>query len=312
MFKKIRLALLYGGISNEREVSLNTGKMIARALDKKKYKVIFYDTAHDLKKLVEDISKYKIDIAFIALHGLFGEDGTVQGLLELFKVPYIGSGVLGSAISMNKEIAKQLYQMNRIPTPEFIVLNKKNKNIHKNKIIKKFNLPCVVKPVESGSSIGIGIPQTKQEFKKACNLAFKFDSKIMIERFIKGREITGAVIGNDVLQALPIIEIIPKVSNFFNYEAKYTSGASEEVCPAKISKKITKQAQDLAIRAHRALKCRGMSRTDMILDRKGKLYVLETNTIPGMTKTSLLPQAAKEAGIAFPKLLDKLIKLAKA
>ena len=304
--KKLTLALLYGGISSEREVSINSGNQVYEALDKEKYDVLRYDTKTDLAKLVVDSNR--IDVALIILHGLYGEDGTVQGLLDLLDIPYQGSTVLGSAIAMNKLISKQLYEHNDIPTPPFITV-RQGDAIDPKKYLKQLGLPLVIKPVEGGSSVGMTIAKSEASVKPAMDTAFEHDGTIILEAYIEGIELTGGVIGNNDLQALPLIEIIPNEDHdFFDYEAKYVAGVSQEICPARIDEKLTEKAQTLAKMAHTALACKGYSRTDMIL--KGQdIFVLETNTIPGMTATSLLPQAAAAAGLDFSSLLDKLIEL---
>ena len=304
--KKLTLALLYGGVSSEREVSLNSGNQVFDALDKEKYDVLRYDTKTDLAKLVADSTR--IDVALIILHGLYGEDGTVQGLLDLLGIPYQGSKVLGSAIAMNKLISKQLYQHTGIPTPTYII-TRQGDSIDLTMCAQRLGLPLVVKPVEGGSSVGMTIVKSEKSLKGAVDLAFEHDKTVMLEAYIDGIELTGGVLGNYDLQALPLIEIIPnKDHEFFDYEAKYVAGVSQEICPARIDDGLTQKAQTLAKMAHRALACKGYSRTDMIL-KDQEIYVLETNTIPGMTANSLLPQAAAAAGLDFSQLLDKLIEL---
>lgn len=304
--EKLTIALLSGGISSEREVSISSGDQVYEALDHNKYDIIRYDPKTDLPQLVVDASK--IDAALIILHGPFGEDGTVQGLLDLLDIPYQGSGVLGSAIGMNKLVSKHLYENSGLLVPPYIVVGK-NDTLDADACVQRLGLPLVVKPVASGSSVGISIVKSKDLLKEAVDKAFEQDSMVLIEAHIDGIELTGGVIGNDQLEALPIIEIIPSESfDFFDYEAKYTAGATNEICPARIDDVMTKKSQEIAKTAHKALFCKGYSRTDMIL--KGQdIYVLETNTIPGMTATSLLPLAAGEAGIPFGQLLDRLIEL---
>lgn len=304
--KKLTLALLSGGISTERQVSIDSGEQVFAALDKEKYNVVRYDPKTDLNRLVADASK--IDVALIILHGPFGEDGTIQGLLDLLNIPYQGAGVLGSALSMNKLASKQLYELAGLPVPAYVAV-KSGEPIDPADCVEELGLPLVIKPATGGSSIGMSIVKKKDELNRALDEAFKHDEMVLVEAYIKGVELTGAVIGNEHLEALPIVEIIPdKAHDFFDYTAKYTAGVTEEICPARIDNDLTVMAQDFAMRAHTALFCRGYSRTDMIL--KGKaLFVLETNTIPGMTATSLLPQAAAVAGISFSRLLDRLIRL---
>ena len=304
--KKLTIALLSGGISSEREVSISSGNQVYEALDHNKYDIIRYDPKTDLPQLVVDASK--IDAALIILHGPFGEDGTVQGLLDLLDIPYQGSGVLGSAIGMNKLVSKHLYENSGLLVPPYIVVGK-NDTLDADACVQRLGLPLVVKPVASGSSVGISIVKSKDLLKEAVDKAFEQDSMVLIEVHIDGIELTGGVIGNDQLEALPIIEIIPSESfDFFDYEAKYTAGATNEICPARINDVMTQKAQEIAKTAHKALFCKGYSRTDVIL-KDQDMYVLETNTIRGMMATSLLPLAAGEAGIPFSQLLDRLIEL---
>jgi D-alanine-D-alanine ligase len=304
--KKLTIALLSGGISSEREVSISSGDQVYEALDHNKYDIIRYDPKTDLPQLVADATK--IDAALIILHGPFGEDGTVQGLLDLLDIPYQGSGVLGSSLAMNKLASKYLYETSGLLVPSYVVIEK-NDTIDADACVQRLGLPLVVKPVGSGSSVGISIVKSKDLLKEAVDKAFEQDSMVLIEAYIDGIELTGGVIGNDQLEALPIIEIIPSESfDFFDYEAKYTAGATNEICPARIDDVMTKKSQEIAKTAHKALFCKGYSRTDMIVNGQD-IYVLETNTIPGMTATSLLPLAAGEAGIPFGRLLDRLIEL---
>jgi D-alanine-D-alanine ligase len=305
--KRLRVALLAGGKSGEREVSLNGAKGVEKALDSRKFDVKKYDPATDLKALVADAGR--IDFAFILLHGLFGEDGTVQGLLDLLGIPYQGSGVLGSALAMDKNLAKEMYRLHDLPVAGWEMVD-----IHKNasaaKIVERLGLPLVVKPVCQGSSIGMTIARTETALADGIKTAFEHDSRVMVEQFVAGREITVGVLGNDDPVALPLIEIIPGDGyTFFDYNAKYMPGASKEICPAPLDADLTARAKRYGVAAHKALQLRGYSRTDMILSDQGRFYLLETNTIPGMTATSLFPQAAAEYGLDFPSLLEKLIEL---
>lgn len=303
---KMKLALLSGGISSEREVSLSSGDQVFEALDKEKYDIVRYDPKYDLPRMVAEAAQ--IDAALIILHGPFGEDGTVQGLLELLDIPYQGSGVLGSAIAMNKITTKQLYEGSGLPIPPYLPLNRGDQ-LDAADCIERIGLPLVVKPVEAGSSVGMTIVDSESSVQKAVEKAFEHGETILIEAYVKGIELTAGVIGNDDLEALPLIEIVPgEAYEFFDYEAKYTPGATKEICPARIDETMTVKAQTYAKMAHRALFCDGYSRTDMIME-EGEIYILETNTIPGMTATSLLPQAANAAGISFTELLDRLIQL---
>lgn len=304
--KKIRLALLSGGVSSEREVSLNSGRQVLDALDKNKYDITGYDPKTDLKQLVMDADQ--IDAALIILHGPFGEDGTVQGLLDLLDIPYQGAGVLGSSVAMNKLVAKRLYDGAQIPTPPYLSFFLKD-TIRTSEIIDTLGLPLVVKPACAGSSVGMSIVKSENDLDAALTLGFKHDDCIVIEKYIKGIELTCGVLGNDDLKALPVIEIIPGTGHeYFDYTAKYVAGETQEICPARIDDTITKKVQQLAIEAHKALFLKGYSRTDLIL-YGNELTVLETNTIPGMTATSLFPQSAQAAGYSFSRLLDELIQL---
>ena len=304
--KKLNIALLSGGRSSEREISLLGGQQVYDALDKSKYNVTCYDPLTDIPKLVADASK--IEFALNILHGPSGEDGSLQGLLDLLDIPYQGSGVLGSAVAMNKLLSKQIYIQNNIPTPPFMALEKKDP-VDAEAIIQKLGLPVIVKPEEAGSSVGMAKAETAEALTAAIADAFCYDDRILVEKFMAGKEFTGGVLGNDDLTAMPIIEIIPnREYDFFDYKAKYQAGETEEICPARIDEALTEKAQAYSKACHKILFCRGYSRTDMILCND-ELYVLETNTIPGMTETSLLPRAARAAGISFSRLLDRLIDL---
>jgi D-alanine-D-alanine ligase len=304
--KKMTLALLSGGISSEREVSINSGDQVYEALDKEKYTIVRYDPKTDLARLVEDAPR--IDAALIILHGPYGEDGTIQGLLELLHIPYQGSGVLGSSLAMNKLASKHLYEKAGLPIPPYIALRKGDRPDPQG-WVKRLGLPLVIKPNAAGSSVGMTIVRSPDDLSEAVEKAFAHDTTLLIEAYIEGTELTGGVVGNQELLALPIIEIVPNAEHeFFDYVAKYTAGVTQEICPARIDDQMTQKAQLYAKSAHRALFCQGYSRTDMIL-KDGEIYILETNTIPGMTATSLLPQAARKAGISFSRLLDQLIQL---
>jgi len=305
--KKLHIALVAGGVSGEREVSLSGAAGVADALDPGKFIVSRYDPATDLTRLAADAPK--LDFAFILLHGLFGEDGTMQGFLDLLGVPYQGSGVLGSAVAMDKHLAKELYRLNGLPVADWQIIGPGDE-VNIGNLISRFDLPVVIKPVREGSSLGLTLAETGEQLLEGVEKAQSHDSLIMIEKYIKGRELTVGVLGNDELQGLPVIEIVPGDDfSFFDYDAKYQAGASEEICPAQISDELTALVQKYGVEAHRALRLRGYSRTDIMLAGDGSLYLLETNTIPGMTPTSLMPQAAAEYGLAFPDFLEKLIEL---
>jgi D-alanine-D-alanine ligase len=307
MGKKLRIALIAGGKSGEREVSLSGAAGVERALDPQKFEVVRYDAATDLGKIVADADN--IDFAFILLHGLLGEDGTVQGFLELLEIPYQGSGVLGSAIAMNKHLAKELYRLHNLPVADWLILDRETEPDITG-IVAQFGLPVVIKPVQEGSSLGLTLAQSEDDLVAGIARALTHDREIMVERYIRGRELTVGVLGNQDVVGLPVIEIIPgEGHSFFDYDAKYKPGATKEVCPAEIDTALTAKVQEYGVAAHRALRLRGYSRTDMMLAGDGQLYLLETNTIPGMTPTSLMPQAAAAYGLPFPALLEKLIAL---
>ncbi len=305
--KKLRVALLMGGLSNERDISLKSGAEVQKALDPKRYETTIYDLKDSLSRLVADAPM--IDVALIILHGRYGEDGTVQGLLELLGIPYQGSGVLGSALAMNKRLTKALYRQEGLSVArDWVVRREDDREL--DPLVDKLGWPIVVKPNTEGSSIGIRIAKNSKELSEYIEQAFVLDSEVLLEEYIKGREITGGVLGNRILQALPIVEIIPSEGYaFFDYDAKYKEKASQEICPAELPESTTRMAQEYALQAHKALGLRGYSRTDMIV-RGEEIILLETNTIPGMTRTSLFPQAAQAAGLTFGALLDRLIEMA--
>lgn len=305
--QKLRIALLAGGTSGEREVSLNGAAQVEDALSKEKYDIRRFDPATDLPALVA--AKEEIDFALIILHGQNGEDGTVQGLLDLLSIPYQGSGVLGSAIAMDKHLAKELYRLEGLPVADWEILTPEHAG-DVGALVDRLGLPLVVKPVREGSSLGMTIAKNAKELAAGIDLALARGRQVMVEKYIRGRELTVGVLGNETVEALPVIEIVPgEEFAFFDYTAKYKPGATNEICPAPVDEETTRKAKDYAVRAHRVLRLKGYSRTDMMLDAAGNLYLLETNTIPGMTATSLLPQAAKEHGLAFPDFLDRLIAL---
>jgi len=303
----LRLALIAGGKSSEREVSLKSGTQVYQALNKDKYDIRRYDPLTDLGRLVQDAKE--LDAALIIMHGRGGEDGSMQGLLDLLEIPYQGSGVLASALAMNKELSKTIYRQAGLGIPASLAFTR-GKAPSPQEIQAKLGLPVVIKPVNEGSSIGITKAETLTALETGLAAAFALDNRVLVEEFIQGTEVTGGVLGNAQLQALPLVEIIPASTYaFFDYEAKYQPGASQEICPARLDATLTRRAQECALTAHQALGCRGYSRTDMMV-KAGEIYVLETNTIPGMTATSLFPQGAKAAGLDFPTLLDTLINLA--
>jgi D-alanine-D-alanine ligase len=254
-----------------------------------------------------------IDVAFLALHGKYGEDGTIQGFLELTGTPYTGSGVLASALAMDKVMAKRVLAAEGIPVPRGVHLTGADLAREGAAAIARASalVPAVVKPSKQGSSVGMSLVDSPSAMETAVRLALQHDDEVLVEERVFGTEITVAVlgkIGSDELEALPVVEIVPKRA-FFDYKAKYDPAQCEEICPARIGDEATREAQSLAVRAHRALSCRGYSRTDMILGPNGPV-VLEVNTLPGMTMNSLLPKAAATAGIPFGELLHRIVRLA--
>ncbi len=308
--QKMCIALLAGGKSGEREVSLSGAAVFEKALDPAKFTIRRYDPATDLAQLAQDSAE--IDFAFILLHGLFGEDGSVQGLLDLLDIPYQGSGILGSALAMDKNLAKVLYRLEGIPVADWQVVTAVDHD-QCEQMAASLGLPLVVKPVRDGSSLGLTIARSLEEVREGIARALKNDARVMVEKYIKGREITVSVLGNENPEPMPVIEIIPGDEyEFFDYNAKYLPGASREICPAEIDDELARTAQEYGVRAHKVLQLSGYSRSDMIIDADNRIFILETNTIPGMTQTSLLPQSAAAHGLDYPVLLERLIELGMA
>lgn len=320
--KKLKVAVLMGGQSAEREVSLITGKAVFDNLDRKKYAPALVEMTKGghffvigkKKKLLDLQNKDRklFDIIFIALHGSPGEDGGVQGMLESLNIKYTGSGVLASALAMNKVYSAQIYFANGLPYPEFIHFKKDGWKREAGKIIEdainKIGFPLVIKPVDQGSAVGVSIIKSRDELKKTIDKTIKQFPWLMIQKFIKGQEATcGILEKNGKILALPPTRILPNLGKFYNYKSKYSIGGSTHICPADFGDALNLQIQNLAVAAHKALGCKGMSRTDIFVDDDKKLYILETNTIPGMTPTSLFPEAAASAGLSFSKMLGLII-----
>jgi D-alanine-D-alanine ligase len=304
---KRRVALIAGGWSREREVSLKSGEYVYRCLDKDKYEVDRYDPPMDLVRLIHDSKD--IEVALVVLHGKKGEDGCIQGLLDLLDIPYVGSGVLASSLAMYKPASKQLFRLAGLKVPQEMVLSRDD-DFDPVQIMSVLGKKVVIKPAAEGSSIGLSICSRRAEIAEAAQASFAMGSEIMIEEYIEGKEVSCGVLGNREPEALPVIEIIPqKKYRFFSYTAKYVPGASREICPARLSEDTYQNVQAYAVRAHSVLGCRGFSRSDMIV-AGNDIYLLETNTLPGMTENSLFPLAARTAGISLPELLDRLIELA--
>lgn len=304
---KIKLALLSGGISGEREVSLKSGEEVYKALNKNKYEIFRYDPKFALKRFFLDAQSKKFDIVLPILHGPFGEDGKIQGMMDMIGVPYVFSGCLASAIAMNKYKSKVLARDYGIAVPEDILIKKKEK-LNLAEIIKKISFPIVIKPLELGSSVGISIAKTEKDLKFGIKEAFKHSDHVLLERFIKGRELTVTMIGQNNPKVLAITEIIPLVSEFYDYKAKYSDGGSKHICPADIPDDIKKIIEDRGLKVFEAIGCKDLARADFIWNEKrGEIYFIEINTIPGMTQVSLAPEAARAAGLKFDEFLDKLI-----
>ena len=300
---KKRILILGGGISKERLISLDTAKSVANELKKKKYKVIISEPDSDLLK---NIKKFRPHIVFNALHGQFGEDGYIQSVLEILKVKYTHSGVLASSIAMDKEISKNIYLRNNILTPNFIKFkfnnNFINSQIFLSKIEKKLKFPVVIKPINEGSSVNVFIC-TKKNFFKNLKKLIEY-KEILIEEFIGGREIQVAIMGNRKLGA---IELKPK-RKFYDYQAKYNAKAkTEHIIPVDLEKKNYNKVMSIAFKAHRLLGCRGVTRSDFKF-YKSKFYLLETNTQPGMTKLSLVPEIANYCGMKFIDLIEWMLR----
>lgn len=304
--RALRIAVLMGGRSAEREVSLHTGEQVEGALAAVGHDVVRVDTA-DIG-FIETLRTGQFDVAFICLHGRFGEDGTIQGLLELLDLPYVGSGVLASALAMDKVVSKQIFVASGLPTPAWEVVQR-GFAYSVAEISARLGDKLVVKPVSEGSSVGMSIVHEPGELASAIERAFEHDRTVLVEEFVAGAEVTVGVLGNDEITALPTLEVVPE-HEFYDYESKYIPGMSRHIIPARVSDVARAECQRIAIEAHRALTCRGMSRADTIVTGAGAVYLLEVNTIPGMTKTSLLPDSARAAGIEFPELCARLVALA--
>ncbi|MDD5730194.1 MAG: D-alanine--D-alanine ligase [Candidatus Omnitrophica bacterium] len=301
-----RIGVLMGGPSSEREISFKSGKAVVEALSQLGLETAAIDIKSDnIRETRELLKSSSINCAFIALHGYFGEDGQVQRILDELKIPYTSSGAMASKLAMDKIASHEIFQVNGINIPKYKALNKGYFS-PASKANIGLGYPLVIKPATHGSSIGLSIVDKREDLDKALDLAFGFDENILVEEYVHGREVTVAVL--DEL-ALPVIEIIPK-NRFFDYEAKYQPGKTTYVMPAEIDEKLAAKVRDTALKTHKLLGCSGCSRVDMILDKDNNVIVLEVNTVPGLTQTSLLPKAAKLAGIEFNQLCLKLVELA--
>ncbi len=307
----LKIGVLMGGRSSEREVSLRTGVAIYKALQTKGYSAVEIDVGFDI---VEKINAEGINLAFLAVHGRYGEDGAIQGMLEMLDIPYTGSGILASSLAMDKIATKKMLLFADLPTPRFLAIDQSavmaaGLDHISGQVLQEMGLPLVIKAPTQGSTIGISFVRQRDELAQAFTLAFKYDPVAMVEQFIEGVELTASVLGNSDPTALPLIEIV-SASGVYDYNAKYTPGMSDHIIPPRISGEHQNKVKDLAIRAFQAIGCRGLARVDFIFGQNGLPYILEINTIPGMTATSLFPDAARAAGIEFPDLIDCLVKLA--
>lgn len=307
-----RVAVLMGGTSAEREVSLRSGEAVYQALLKAGYDAYAIDVDATVGKLLlED----RPDAAFIALHGTMGEDGTIQGLLDILGIPYTGPGVLASALGINKLMTKKILCFEGIPTPPFVVVNQSETEKDgwpavAEKVIGRLSLPVVVKPTTQGSTIGISFVHQEEQLAPALEQAFKYGPEVLIEKMIQGTEVTSSIMGENSPLVLPLIEIF-SVTGVYDYESKYTPGMSDHIIPPRIPEEYQERAKEACLKAYNALGCRGLSRIDCIIDKDGNPYVLEVNTAPGMTATSLFPDAARAVGIEFPELVSRLVEMAR-
>jgi D-alanine-D-alanine ligase len=338
----MKIVVLCGGISTEREVSINTGKTVSTSLSDMGHQVVMLDVfvgkdisdvagafgeCYNVEEIAEELQaaqlereQYKdlkreffgpnvlklckeADIVFMALHGEDGENGKIQACFDMLSIKYTGTGCLGSGLAMDKNIAKQLFIGNNIPTPAGKVLKKENREDREGRCEVPF--PCVVKPCCGGSSVGVFIVNNDAEYRKAVKEAFDFEDEVLVEEYIKGREFSVGVVADE---AYPIIEIAP-IEGFYDYKNKYTANMAIETCPAKLSDEVTKQMQKYAVQVFKALKLEAYSRIDFLLNEEGKMYCLEANTLPGMTPTSLLPQEAAALGMSFGELCERLIEV---
>lgn len=301
-----KVAVLRGGCSGEREVSLASGAAVAEALRSVGFQVTELDPAE--KDDLIDLIHNDYDVAFLALHGRGGEDGTIQGFLETIGLPYTGSGIYASALAMSKCNAKQCYRDAGLPTLPSITLVKED-GYSIESIIEQLGDHCVIKASKEGSSIGLYIEEGAAAIEEAIKKAYEHDDQVLVEKYCKARELTVGVIGNANPTALPIIEIVPR-NEFYDFDAKYSPGGSTHICPAEIDESIAAKIRSCAEQAHKVIGCHGYSRTDFLLEENGDFWILETNTLPGMTATSLLPDAASKIGLSYEELCKKLIELA--
>ncbi|MFZ3209349.1 MAG: D-alanine--D-alanine ligase [Geobacteraceae bacterium] len=298
--KTRKIGVLMGGLSAEREVSMKSGAAVQRALLAHGYNAVAVDMD---RNLALSLAREQVDIVFNCLHGRYGEDGAVQGTLEVMGIPYTGSGILASAMAMNKIFSKQLFQSSGLMVPPYLVLQRGGKL---GLSTLEFSLPVVVKPSQEGSSVGVSIVRSDSELSSAMELAFCYDDDILVEQFITGREIQVGILED---QAIGAIEIVPR-NEFYDFEAKYTDGMAEHIMPAPLPPDIYRKVNEAGEKAHRLLGCRGYSRVDFLVTEEGDCYILEVNALPGMTALSLLPEIAAAAGIGFEELVERILATA--
>lgn len=303
----INVAVIYGGKSKEREVSLKSGEGIANALKSRGYNVKKIDyTSKDFIAELNDI-----DVVYIALHGKYGEDGRIQGLLDILEIPYTGSGVLASALAMNKVKSKRIFDYNGIRIAKDLLLTSNEETeVEIKKITEKFDFPVVVKPNQEGSTIGLSIVNNVDDLRSAINNSFQFDNEVLVEEFVSGTEVTVAILDTEnEIKALPIIEIIPNKNQYYDYESKYAPGGSDHIIPARIHANTEAILKEWAIEAHKSLGCETLSRVDFIIPNDGsKPVILEVNTLPGMTETSLYPDAARAIGLSYEDITSLFVE----
>lgn len=307
----MRIGVLMGGRSLERDISLRSGRRVCNALLQSGHDVIELDVD---ESFVPTLMRDKPDLVYIALHGKFGEDGTVQELLEILDIPYTGPGVMASAIGFDKPLAKEILLQEGISTPPFFVLSEATFQemgaVHAlNAVAEKLGFPLMAKPAAQGSALGVNVVSTPQQLPLAVQSALHYDERVLLEKFVSGVEVAASILGNEELEALPLVEAVPH-SEFFDFDSRYTPGLTEYYCPARLDPETAERAVDAALRTHRALGCLNVSRVDIIIDDQGAPQVLELNISPGMTETSLLPMAAQAAGLDFKELVDRLVRLA--
>ena len=307
----MRIGVLMGGRSLERDVSLRSGRRVSNALVELGHEVLDLDVDENL---VTNLKEGGLDLVYIALHGKFGEDGTIQELLEILDIPYTGPGVFSSAIGFNKALSKEIFLREGIPTPPFFVLSmatfEEMGAFHSlDEVGEKLGFPLVVKPAAQGSALGVKISSSRDDLPDAVRTALHYDERVLLEKYVKGTEVAASILGNESLEALPLVETVPR-SGFFDFDSRYTPGLTEYYCPARLDDETTRNAVEVALRTHRVLGCLNVSRVDIIIDGEGVPQVLELNISPGMTETSLLPMAAETSGLNFKGLVERLIELA--